>query len=115
MRLSAITTVACLLASGTAFTIPAEVRSTTDMTEAPVEKRQLITALVTAALTSAATEAGTLIVEEAAKAAVAAINNIVTDFTTVGNIFLFPVSLREITDESIGSSKVHTSNHPYYV
>jgi hypothetical protein len=83
MRFSTVGALACLLAFGTAATIPAEIRSPTEMTEAPVEKRQLVTALVTALLTAAATEVGTIIVQDAANAAVAAINSVVTDFTTV--------------------------------
>jgi hypothetical protein len=72
MRFCALNSLACLAAVTTAATIPADARSTMDIADAPVEKRQLITALVTALLTAAATEVGTLVVEDAANAAVAA-------------------------------------------
>ncbi|RDW73603.1 hypothetical protein BP5796_07045 [Coleophoma crateriformis] len=87
MRFSAVTAVAYLSAFATAATIPTEARSLTDVNTAPVEKRQLITALVTAFLTAAATEAGTLVVEDAVNAAVAEVNKVSSDFTTAREQF----------------------------
>lgn len=72
MRFSIFTVAACLSALSTASTIPVEARSEVD---APIQERQLITALVTAALTAGASTVGTA----AAKAAIEAATGLIQD------------------------------------
>lgn len=83
MRFSTFASVACITGLTTAATIPAEIRSSSDELSAPVEKRQILTAVVTALVVAAATEAGTLAVQESVDFAISEVNKIGSDFTAV--------------------------------